>query len=1014
MILLALFLFLFVFCGAASAATTELVSVNSQQELANGGSSYPSISSDGRYVAFASDASNLVLNDNNGVTDIFLRDTQTNATSRVSLASDGSQANGASDFPSISANGRFVTFMSVASNLVSADTNTAWDIFLHDMTTGTTTLVGFATNGGNNWQYRPSISADGNYITYASDANNLVTNDNNGLTDIFLYNTQTKTTNIVSIATDGTQANDRSMVPGINANGRYITFNSWANNLVTGDSNGALDVYVHDMITGTTTRVSVATGGIQANSLSSTGVLPISADGRFITFDSAANNLALGDSNGNWDVFLHDMLTGTTTQVSVSSGGTGGNSYSGIPSISSDGRFITFDSWSTNLVSGDNNGLLHVFVRDMVTATTTRVSVDKDGTQANGDCYVWSVSGNGYRIVFYSTASNLVAMDNNQVSDIFLRDLNAWDIYPGDSIQETIDSLAPGGEVNIHAGTYTENIVINIPEVTLKSAGDGTVTIQGADNSKPVISILSDATRSVIQGLNIVGGLDGIFLDNVNNVQITDNTVTNNIYYGININNGVGNTINSNTVTRNNDTGIQLNNGSNDNNVSANTITDNRGIGIGIRSESDDNTVSGNTVYNNFFGIWDYGYGHRNTITDNTITNNIWDGIRLWHAYNDTVSGNILTKNGEGIQIRNANDNTVTGNIITNSENYGVTIRFASAGNVISGNTIKGSIYYGIMIHYSEARGNVISGNTITGTVFYDGILLTDGTSDNIVLDNTITNNKGDGIKINNNSSANTISGNTITSNSQNGISIETSSYNQIINGNNITGNGYNGISITNSSGNLVNNNVISDNGNEINEFTQKNGIYLLNSGLGTEISENTINNNTYDGILLQGSSVAEIHFNRIVFNQNYGLENQGTGIINAQNNWWGSNNNPIDKSQPQIINSETGKVNADTWLILSLSPKKQTISTIETAIITADLTINNIGENTLSTYSKHVPDGTFVYFTTNMGQISLISSTTSEGQATTNFSSSNTGTATIVVTLDKQSMDTTVKIKKK
>ncbi|NJC70769.1 hypothetical protein HC031_13740 [Planosporangium thailandense] len=390
------------------------------------------MSANGRYVAFYSQASNLVAGDTNGTGDIFVRDRVAGTTTRVSVATGGRQANGTSRGVSISADGRYVAFMSDASNLVAGDTNKTDDVFVRDRVAGTTTRVSVANGGGqaNGQSYYPKISADGRYVAFASFASNLVTGDTNKTSDVFVRDRVAGTTTRVSVSSKGVQANAWSAggdVDGdetaISANGRYVVFNSFASNLVTGDTNGREDVFVRDRVAGTTTRVSVGAGGRQAD-------LPsfepsISSDGRYVAFMSAATNLVSGDSNGDWDVFVRDRVAGTTTRVSVATKGGQSNGFSDWPSISADGRYVAFESDASNLVSGDTNKVSDVFVRDRVAGTTTRVSVATSGGQSNGywGSFVPVFSADGRFVLFVSDATNLVAGDTNKVSDVFVRQL---------------------------------------------------------------------------------------------------------------------------------------------------------------------------------------------------------------------------------------------------------------------------------------------------------------------------------------------------------------------------------------------------------------------------------------------------------------------------------------------------------------------------------------------------------------------------------------------------------------
>jgi len=416
--------------STAGPDVTTRVSVTSDGSQGNDASVYPSISADGRYVAFDSYASNLVSGDTNGLRDIFVHDRQTGQTARVSVASDGTEAHGGSVYPSISADGRYVAFYSGASNLVSDDTNGWIDTFVHDRQTGQTARVSVASDGsqGNDASVNPSISADGRYVAFDSYASNLVSGDTNGHEDTFVHDRQTGQTARVSVASDGSQGNDASVYPSISADGRYMAFNSDASNLVSGDTNGTYDIFVHDRQTGQTARVSVASDGSQGNN-GSYSRPSISADGRYVAFDSDASNLVSGDTNGWIDIFVHDRQTGQTARVSVASDGSQGNHHSYMSSISADGRYVAFESWASNLVSGDTNGHEDTFVHDWQTGQMARVSVASDGGQGNDASVHPSISADGRYVAFDSWASNLVSGDTNGQADIFVHDREGGEAY---------------------------------------------------------------------------------------------------------------------------------------------------------------------------------------------------------------------------------------------------------------------------------------------------------------------------------------------------------------------------------------------------------------------------------------------------------------------------------------------------------------------------------------------------------------------------------------------------------
>jgi hypothetical protein len=258
-----------------------------------------------------------------------------------------------------------VAFQSLATNLVSGDTNSSDDIFLHDTQSGGTVRISVSSSGaqGNGSSMLPSLSASGRLAAFRSLASSLVDGDTNNHADIFVRDLDAGLTTRVSIASSGNQANGDSISAVISADGRYVAFISEASNLVSGDTNGFRDVFVHDRQTGVTERVSVSSAGAQANDTTNT-LLGISADGRQVAFASWADNLVAEDTNGYFDVFVHDRWSGVTEIVSVNNALQVGDRESYHPAISSDGRFIAFDSYATNLVSGDTNNAFDVFVRD--------------------------------------------------------------------------------------------------------------------------------------------------------------------------------------------------------------------------------------------------------------------------------------------------------------------------------------------------------------------------------------------------------------------------------------------------------------------------------------------------------------------------------------------------------------------------------------------------------------------------------------------------------------------------
>jgi Tol biopolymer transport system component len=422
-------------CTAAPTSGTQRVSIANNELQADLRSKQPSLSADGRYVAFASDATNLVKGDKNGVTDIFVRDLARRTTKRVSVSSTGVEGNKASYWPFISSDGQYVTFTSEANNLDAADNNGVGDVFVHDMKTGKTEMISRAVDGnaGNDLSFWSSISSDGRYVAYMSNATNLVQPDSNESWDIFLRDRHTGQTSLASVGFDGNQANSQSEYPIISADGRFVAFASDATNIVTGDTNGYRDVYEYDRLTATTIRVSIASDGRQANNGTQAFVISISSDGQFVAFPSLATNLVPDDTNKVWDIFVHDRNDGKTSRVSVSSSGGQSDAGSYGVSLSPDGRYVAYGSNATNLVPDDLNGVMDVFVYDRQTSQTERVSDASDGTEGNGAsgftliapdgidlAYGPLISSDGTTVAFMSNASNLVVNDTNTSQDIFV------------------------------------------------------------------------------------------------------------------------------------------------------------------------------------------------------------------------------------------------------------------------------------------------------------------------------------------------------------------------------------------------------------------------------------------------------------------------------------------------------------------------------------------------------------------------------------------------------------------
>jgi large repetitive protein len=402
------------------AMSQQRVSVSSAGTQGNKASRDASLSGDGRYVAFSSFATNLVAGDTNNTYDIFVFDRQLGTTERVNLASGGVQANQASYAPKISADGRYVAFISAATNLVAGDTNGKNDIFVADRQTGVVERVSVSSSGtqANDHGETPTISADGRFVAWMSSATNLAAEDTNGKKDIFVYDRQTATTELVSVSSAGGLGNNDSESPTLSADGRYVAFDSTASNLVAGDSNFQSDIFVRDRQTGTTQRVSVSSAGVQGDI--SSRYPSLSSDGRYVAYMSGATNLVAGDTNREADIFVYDRDTGQVERVSVSASGTEANDYSYYLALSGDGRFVAYRSSASNLVVGDVNRADDIFVYDRQTGQVRMVTVGWDGSPASDSSDAPAISSDGAWVAYMSSAANLVAADTNGATDVFV------------------------------------------------------------------------------------------------------------------------------------------------------------------------------------------------------------------------------------------------------------------------------------------------------------------------------------------------------------------------------------------------------------------------------------------------------------------------------------------------------------------------------------------------------------------------------------------------------------------
>lgn len=344
-------------------------------------------------------------------------------TTLISRGFSGGPGNGNSEDPSISASGRYVVYESTAKNLVTDKTTSNRDVFLYDRIAGTTMRISKpAGEEGNSSSYDPEISSDGNVIVFTSQASNLVENDTEGNGDIFAYDRTTDTLSRVSVNSSGDGADDDCDHPDVSADGRYVVFQSAATNLVVDDTNEKVDVFRHDRITGETVRVSFDFLDQEVEDYDSEEPV-ISNDGRYIAFQTRAELIPCDDNDGT-DIYVRDMVQGLTTHASTTYYGCVPNSSSYHPSITGDGRFVSFHSSATNLtLEDDDNHKNDLFIRDRELSNTERISIATNGREGDERSvgYGGNMSSDGRYVAFSSAATTFVE-DDNDGHDVFIRD----------------------------------------------------------------------------------------------------------------------------------------------------------------------------------------------------------------------------------------------------------------------------------------------------------------------------------------------------------------------------------------------------------------------------------------------------------------------------------------------------------------------------------------------------------------------------------------------------------------
>ncbi|MCC7169163.1 MAG: PD40 domain-containing protein [Planctomycetes bacterium] len=408
-------------CLRAQTTTRESVASNGLPFDVGTNSRFSGVSADGRYLVF--DVPVPVAT--TYVTQIMRRDRQLGVTEVASLAPNGDYGNADSIEPSFSLDGRWLAFASYATNFVPNTTTSASRIYVRDLVTSTNTMESPGLGGAtpNGLSSAPRITPDGHYVVFFSDSSNLVSGDTNGVADVFVRDRQAGTLSRVSVGSGG-QANGTSLEASISDDGRFVAFESLASNLVASDTNGTFDVFVRDRVLGATTRVDRSAGGAEL-ALGAEAPL-ISGDGRFVAYASRDAALIPGDVFGGYDIIVHDLVTGTNDWASPGSSGQISNGDSYRPNaISPDGRFVVFSSGASDLVSGDTNNTFDVFLRDRTLAVTERVNVTTTGEQVPQslftDAHLAALSPDG-RYVAFSDLGDLVIGSYSGFDEIYLRD----------------------------------------------------------------------------------------------------------------------------------------------------------------------------------------------------------------------------------------------------------------------------------------------------------------------------------------------------------------------------------------------------------------------------------------------------------------------------------------------------------------------------------------------------------------------------------------------------------------
>lgn len=463
-------------------------SVTKEGTQGNGNSGEPVLTPDGRYLAFESIATNLVAGvDTRGRYQAYVLDRDTGGIDIVSISSDGEAANEHVSSVDISDDGRYVVWHTLATNLVPETNLDKWQVYLHDRVTGTTELISRAQDGtpANRLSLEPSISGDGRYVAFRSHAGNLVAGTTINRSHIYLLDRETNEVKLVSRAHDGGEASGPpgssstnsgdSGEPSITPDGRHIVYSSHATNIVEEPGGPGLDVFVYDSQTGLNEQVSVTAKGEAQDK--GAWEPSISADGRYVTFTSASFNMVPTAGWASFHVYIHDRETGDTERVSVSSDGVEGDGGGQEPTISGDGRYVAYMSYAFNLVpEAEQNPRPDIYLWDRLTGSTELITTAADGGPANSDSGAPNLNHDGSVVAYESLSDNLIEVDANDRRDVFIRQRGAPESISSIATSLTDGSVAVEGRATFSGTEISRAEAESLPTAPATSMTDAEIT----------------------------------------------------------------------------------------------------------------------------------------------------------------------------------------------------------------------------------------------------------------------------------------------------------------------------------------------------------------------------------------------------------------------------------------------------------------------------------------------------------------------------------------------------------